>query len=93
DNIDSLCRQMAGLFPKRTADVHETTRKVIARESRIGSISSEVERNTAISVPLVISPSVNRLAVAAENPHCGITPSALPMACPHFPARWISAMV
>ena len=63
------------------------------RESRIGSISSEVERNTAISVPLVISPSVNRLAVAAENPHCGITPSALPMAGPHFPARWISAMV
>ena len=56
-------------------------------ERNIGSISSEVERKTAIRVPAVITPPEYRLAAAAENPHCGIRPMPAPAMCPNFPMR------
>ena len=40
----------------------------------MGSISSLVERNTAKSVPRVITRAEYSVAAAAEKPHCGTTP-------------------
>ena len=61
---------------------------------KIGSISSDVERKTASSVPIEISPPEYRLAAAAENPHCGTTPTAAPAAGlkrPNFCSRFTDA--
>ena len=55
-------------------------------EIRIGSISSDVDRKTAIIVPTVMTPPEYRFAAAAENPHCGTTPSIPPITGPFFPA-------
>ena len=59
----------------------------------MGSISSDVERKTAMSVPLVTRPLTYRLAVAAEKPHCGITPRTDPRTGPSRPARWTISTV
>ena len=58
---------------------------------KMGSISSEVERNTAISVPNVITRPAYSVAAAAENPHWGNTPSTAPIAGPAAPALRIAA--
>ena len=47
-------------------------------DRKIGSISSEVERNTATSVPAVIIPPAYRLAAAAEKPQREKRPAFLP---------------
>ena len=51
-------------------------------EIKIGSISSEVDRKTAIRVPTEITPPANRLEAAAEKPHCGRIPTAAPISGP-----------
>lgn len=53
----------------------------------IGNISSDVDKNTAISVPGVNIPPANSPAAAAENPHCGMIPISPPSKGPAFPAR------
>ena len=53
---------------------------------KIGIISSEVERNTAISVPAVITPPEYRLAAPAENPHCGMSPMPAP-------STWLNLLI
>ena len=55
--------------------------------TKIGIISSEVERNTANSVPAVITPPEYRLAAPAENPHCGRSPIPAPSTCPNLFTR------
>ena len=52
-----------------------------------GTISSEVERITATSVPIVMTRPEKSVAAMAENPHCGTAPSAAPTAGPAAPAR------
>ena len=51
----------------------------------IGSISSDVVRKTAISVPSETVPAAKRDAIAPEKPHCGISPKQLPSRGPAFP--------
>lgn len=58
-----------------------------AAEIKIGSISSDVLRKTAIRVPAVITPPEYRLAAAADSPHCGIRPSPAPITWPNLPTR------
>ena len=65
-------------MPKITPTVERGT----CAESKIGSISSEVERNTARSVPIVMAPAAYRLEAAPEKPHWGIKPRAAPRAGP-----------
>ena len=60
-------------MPKITPTVERGT----CAESKIGSISSEVERNTARSVPIVMAPAAYRLEAAPEKPHWGIKPLSL----------------
>ena len=62
-------------------------------EMNIGSISSDVERNTAISVPTEITPPAKRLDAAAENPHWGSIPAAPPISGPKRPAFSSMAVV
>ena len=58
-----------------------------ASEIKMGSISSEVDRKTAIRVPAVIRPPEYRLEAAAENPHWGTAPRAAPARGPKRPVR------
>ena len=60
---------------------------------RIGSISSDVDRTIATSVPTVITLPVKRFAAAAEKPHCGIAPTSAPGIGPSTPARFIMLAV
>ena len=62
-------------------------------DMKIGSISSEVDKNTAASVPAVIRPPAKRFAAAAENPHWGNTPIIPPNSGPAFPAFRMVAWV
>ena len=62
-------------------------------EIKIGSISSEVDKNIAIKVPNVITLPAYKLEAAAENPHCGNTPKMLPKKGPNFPDFWIKFCV
>ena len=62
-------------------------------EMRMGSISSEVDKKTASSVPSVITLPEKKLAAAAEKPHWGISPSTPPRRGPHFPALRIIPFV
>lgn len=57
-------------------------------DSKIGSISSEVDRNTARSVPMVMVPAAYKLEAAPENPHWGTKPNAAPRAGPAPLDRW-----
>ena len=61
-------------------------------EIRIGSISSDVDRYTAISVPMVIILPEYRLEAAAENPHWGMIPNNAPQMGPDFFAAPILAL-
>ena len=54
---------------------------------KMGSISSDVERNTANSVPNVMTRPAHSVAAAAEKPHWGTTPTTAPMNGPAAPAR------
>ncbi len=54
---------------------------------KMGSISSDVERNTANSVPSVMTRPAHSVAAAAENPHCGTAPTTAPTTGPAAPAR------
>ena len=56
-----------------------------ASEINIGSISSEVDKNTAINVPIVIILPAYKLAAAAEKPHCGNIPIIPPHKGPNLP--------
>ena len=58
-----------------------------ADERKIASISSEVDRKTASSVPTVMTPPAYRLDAAAEKPHCGRIPVNAPGSGPHLPER------
>ena len=49
------------------------------------ALSVDVDKNMAISVPMVIILPAYRLAAAAENPHCGNAPSKLPITGPNLP--------
>ena len=49
-----------------------------ASDKKIGNISSEVERYTAINVPNVITLAAYKLVAETENPHCGNIPSIPP---------------
>jgi len=53
--------------------------------ARMGTASSEVAINTAISVPRVITFEPYRFAAMAENPHCGTSPSTAPGKKPKRP--------
>ena len=55
-------------------------------ESIIGSISSDVAKNTASIVPTVTEPVENSVAAAPEMPHCGTTPRSPPSS---GPALWL----
>ena len=55
-------------------------------DSMIGSISSEVDMNTAMSTPAPITPPLYRLDAISENPHCGTIPSTPPINGPSFSA-------
>ena len=72
----------AGAHPHINLRHSRVTREMFAGATdelmKIGIISSEVERNTAISVPAVITPPEYRLAAPAENPHCGMSPMPAP---------------
>ena len=46
----------------------------IDSEINIGIISSEVDKYTAISVPIEINLEEYKLVAEAENPHCGKIP-------------------
>ena len=72
----NLARRSLPIVPGLTAD-----------EMKIGTISSDVERNTARRVPVLMTPPEYRLAAAAENPHCGMMPTAEPMTGPELPIR------
>ena len=50
--------------------------------SNSGSISSEVERNTATNVPKVTTRPAYSVAAIAEKPHCGTMPSNEPTTGP-----------
>ena len=54
---------------------------------KMGSISSEVDRNTANSVPSVMTRPAHSVAAAAEKPHCGTMPTSAPTTGPAAPAR------
>ena len=54
-------------------------------ERRMGSISSEVDRYTAISVPTVMTRPAYRDEAPAEKPHWGNAPSRDPMTGPNRP--------
>ena len=71
------------IFPIKIAMILRTS---ACSEIRIGSISSDVDRKTAIIVPTVMTPPEYRFAAAAENPHCGTTPRIPPITGPFFPA-------
>ena len=58
----------------------------------IGSISSDVDRNTPTSVPSVITRPAYSVAAIAENPHCGTMPSSAPTTGPAAPARRTAAL-
>ena len=62
-------------------------------EINTGNISSDVERYIAIRVPNVITLPAYRLDAAAENPHCGNTPSIAPKNGPAFPEFLIILLV
>ena len=57
-----------------------------ASDKKIGSISSEVDKNTATSVPIVMIPPEYRFEAATENPHCGKIPATPPAIGPSLPA-------
>ena len=75
---------MVGLIPNCAASVAITTLYLDGLLSfggmmaSMGSISSEVERNTASSVPRDTTRPAYRLDAAAEKPHSGTTPSTAP---------------
>ena len=56
-----------------------------ASEISIGSISSDVDKNIAISVPSVIILPAYKLEATAEKPHCGTTPKIPPHKGPSLP--------
>ena len=58
---------------------------------KMGSISSDVDRNTANSVPSVMTRPAQSVAATAENPHCGTTPTTAPTMGPAAPARCTAA--
>lgn len=64
-----------------------------ASARKMGSISSEVERNTANSVPSVITRPAYSVAAAAENPHWGTTPRNAPTMGPAAPACRMASWV
>ena len=64
-----------------------------ASDKKIGSISSEVDKNTATSVPIVMIPPEYRFEAATENPHCGKIPATPPAIGPSLPAFRIHALV
>ena len=47
----------------------------IASEINIGIISSDVDKYTAINVPIDINLDEYKLVAEAENPHCGKIPN------------------
>ena len=63
-----------------------------ASDIRIGSISSEVDRNTAISVPMVITLPAYILDAVTENPHWGKIPRTDPHSGPTLPAFFKAAL-
>ena len=52
-------------------------------EMSTGRSSSEVERKTARSVPVVMTPPAKNDAAAADTPHCGIAPASPPATGPN----------
>lgn len=64
-----------------------------ASDINIGSISSEVDKYTAISVPNVITLPAYKFVADTEKPHCGNTPNMLPIIGPHFPDFFIALFV
>ena len=50
-----------------------------------GIISSDVDKYTAISVPKLITLAAYKFVADAENPHCGIIPTADPSSGPSLP--------
>ena len=60
--------------------------------SNSGSISSEVERNTATNVPKVTTRPAYSVAAIAEKPHCGTMPSSEPTTGPVAPARLMAPL-
>ena len=54
----------------------------VSEERKMGSISSDVAKNTASMVPTVMEPVENSVAAAPEMPHCGTMPSSPPRAGP-----------
>ena len=53
-------------------------------EIKIGSISSEVDKYTAINVPNVITLAAYKLVADTEKPHCGKIPKTLPKKGPNL---------
>ena len=66
----------------RTMVFHEMPLLSVSEERRMGSISSDVAKNTASMVPTVMEPVENSVAAAPEMPHCGTMPSSPPRAGP-----------
>ena len=54
-----------------------------ASDKKIGNISSEVDKYTAIKVPSVITLAAYKLVAETENTHSGKTPKILPIKGPH----------
>ena len=53
-------------------------------EINIGSISSDVDKYTDISVPSVITLAAYKFVADTENPHCGNMPNMLPNNGPYL---------
>ena len=66
----------------RTMVFHEMPLLSVSEERKMGSISSDVAKNTASMVPTVMEPVENSVAAAPEMPHCGTMPSRPPSAGP-----------
>ena len=64
-----------------------------ASDINIGSISSDVDKYTAISVPNVITRPAYKFVADTEKPHCGNAPRTLPIIGPHFPDFFIACFV
>ena len=64
-----------------------------ASDMNIGSISSDVDKYTAINVPSVITLPAYKLVADTENPHCGNIPKRLPKNGPNFPDFFIIFLV
>ena len=74
----SIASPATTAIPNFESSSHKTSLKLPGLLSRIIKASSEVEINTAISVPKEMTPDAYRLDAAGVKPHCGTSPNKAP---------------